>query len=48
MPKEFTYRITKEKINFMTQQEAEGLIRILKNRIHDEKTSIEDINASRI
>lgn len=43
MPKEFTYRITKKKINFMTQLESEGLIRILKNRNHEEKTSIENV-----
>lgn len=43
MLKEFTYRITKKKINLMTQLEAEEKIRILKNRNAEEKASIENV-----
>ena len=42
MPKEFIYRITKKKI-VMTQVEAEAMVRILKNRNAEEKTSIENV-----
>lgn len=42
MPKEFTYRITKEKINLMNQQEAQDLLNILKRRNLEERSSIEN------